>query len=240
MNNCFVSINQPTFLPWIGYFDLIDMSDLFVFLDDVKFSRHSWHQRNKIAGQENNWLTIPIRKGSSSLKLNEISLGLDQKTRSKILNKLANFYKKTPYFDYYFPFFENSLSSALNPKYTLAQLNIEIIKFLLKEFSINTKTIRSSDINADGDRSKKLIGIITSTGHQNYLSPLGSKDYLITDRTDFERSNIVVYLQQYRPQWYGGDDWQPYLSAVDLLFRFGSKSREIMLAGRSKPLSLIR
>lgn len=238
MSTGFISINQPTFLPWIGYFDLIDMSDVFVFLDDVQFSRHSWHQRNKITGHENNWITIPIRKGGSSLKLNEISLGISKKDHGKILNKLANHYKKAPFFDYYFSSFENLFDGALNPQCTLAQLNIEIIKFLVKEFSITTKIMQSSDINIVGHRSNKLIGIIAATGNQKYVSPIGSKNYLIADISQFERSNITVCLQQYNPVRYGGSDWQPYLSSLDLLFNCGPNSREIMLSGRSTPVNL--
>jgi hypothetical protein len=61
---------QPTYLPWIGYFDLINWADTFIFLDDVEFSHQSWQHRNKIKTSDGPlWLTVPVRQNGRSEQL---------------------------------------------------------------------------------------------------------------------------------------------------------------------------
>ena len=81
-----ISISQPTFLPWIGYFDLIDRSDCFIFFDDAQFSKHSWHQRNKIINDA--WITLPISSGNSHKLLCDINLGKDKRAYDRLFNKI--------------------------------------------------------------------------------------------------------------------------------------------------------
>ena len=66
--NC--AIVQPHYFPWLGYFDMIHKSDIFVFLDDVKFINREWKNRNKIRlGNDYSWLTVPIKKNTKILLL---------------------------------------------------------------------------------------------------------------------------------------------------------------------------
>ena len=96
-----IAIMQPTFLPWIGYFDLIDQVDDFVFLNDVQFSKQSWQQRNRIATPRGlEWVTLPVESGSLCRLINEVKItsGID-----RVVSKIENNYKKYPYFSRYWP-----------------------------------------------------------------------------------------------------------------------------------------
>ena len=91
---------QPTFLPWIGYFDLIDKVDKFVFYDDVQLSKQSWQVRNRIKNSSGNpsWLTLPIKKHPLSTKINEVEINEDKRLIKKIIKAFEHNYSKTPFF----------------------------------------------------------------------------------------------------------------------------------------------
>ena len=92
-----IFISQPTFLPWIGYFDLIDQSDLFVILDDAKFEKQSWQQRNQFKTQNGFELfSIPVLSNNEGL-INEILIFNSKKITNKFVNFLNTNYSKAKY-----------------------------------------------------------------------------------------------------------------------------------------------
>ena len=231
----FIAISQPTFMPWVGYFDLIDQSETYVFLDDVEFSKQSWQQRNRIPCEGDNWITMPIAKKSSHIKLNELALGTDVRACTKLINKVKNVYSKEKYFKLYFDEIESILFVGMQNKISLSELNIRLIKLFLKILDISTTLVKSSDLKLKGKRSEKLINIANYFDIANYISPPGSAEYLIEDFEIFNTSNISIWLHQYEPYPYLKDNWIPYMSILDLIFRFGPDSKEAVLAGR-RPL----
>ena len=98
-----LAIMQPTFLPWIGYFAMIQDVDKFVILDNVQFSRRSWQQRNQI--MNNNiakWMSVPVyKKGNYEEKIKNIKINYKQNYPQKILNQIYEGYKKTKYFSFF-------------------------------------------------------------------------------------------------------------------------------------------
>ena len=92
VKNMKVSIHQPAYLPWLGYFDRIAKSDLFIYLDNVQFEKNSYTNRNIIKGPNGpQWLTIPIKqKGHLNRKLYEIEIATDIDWRSKHLKSITN------------------------------------------------------------------------------------------------------------------------------------------------------
>ena len=83
-----IAISQPTLYPWIGFFDIIEKSDIFVFLDDVQFNRHGWQQNNRIKdpkSDEEVWLNIPIKKANleNTLKCSYAMACLEQKLQQR-------------------------------------------------------------------------------------------------------------------------------------------------------------
>ena len=99
-----VGIMQPTYLPWMGYFELIDRSDCFVFLNDVQFQKKSWQHRNRIKGANGDiLLSVPVQtKGRRFQKIYETEIDTNQQWVKSHLRTIEISYKKAPYFSDYF------------------------------------------------------------------------------------------------------------------------------------------
>ena len=124
-----VAIMQPTYLPWLGYFDLINRSDIFVFLDSVQFDKRSWQQRNRIKTLNGElMLTVPvITKGKFDQKICDVMVDISQRFEKKHFNSIHSNYKKSKYFEIYIQELEEIYSIKINK---LADLNIRLIKWL--------------------------------------------------------------------------------------------------------------
>jgi hypothetical protein len=231
------SIMQPTFLPWIGYFDLVDQSDIFVFLDNVQFKKRSWQQRNKVrtpSGLE--WLTVPtLVSGRFEQTISEVEIKTDAFPEKQI-KTLQHHYSKTPYFAAYWPELEAILQGTKQDK-SLARLNIDIIRWLAGQFEIVSKFVLASEIHTESQRSERLVGILEYIKAETYLSPCGSFEYLYQDRDVFARAGIPiifqnfvhpVYKQRYSPFEIGA-------SAIDILFNEGGKGAACLMRSGRKP-----
>ena len=140
-----IFISQPTFLPWIGYFDLIDQSDLFVILDDAKFEKQSWQQRNQFKTQNGFELfSIPVLSNNKGL-INEILIFNSKKITNKFVNFLNTNYSKAKYFDKYSPLFIKLFIECVETK-NLCYLNTNLIKLCLQILGIKKKIIYSSEL----------------------------------------------------------------------------------------------
>ena len=126
-----LAISQPTYLPWSGYFDLIDRSEKFVFLDDVQFDSRSWQQRNRIISNKNYLLlTIPvIKKGKRDQNINEVMIK-ETNFYDGHLKSIEFNYSKTKYFDDYFNRIEN-IYKKISSNQSLVNLKAELIKLLI-------------------------------------------------------------------------------------------------------------
>ena len=225
---------QPTYLPWLGYFDLIDKSDNFIILDNVIFSKQSWQQRNRIKTSSGSlWLTVPvITKGYAHQIVCDVNIIENPKWSIKQIKTIKQNYINTPFYDYYF---EELSDILLNSNKYLAELNIELIKWLCLKIGININLIRSSQLKINkAEKVENLINICNKIGTDHYLSPSGSKPY-IDENNLFYESKIELSYQQYcHPEYrqlYG--DFIPYMSVIDLLFNEGEKSLGIIRSGSS-------
>ena len=213
-----VSIMQPTYLPWLGYFDLIAKADIFVFLDDVQFSRRSWQQRNRVLldGKEM-MLTIPTKnKGKRDQLIKNVLVDDDQDWRVKHFKTLELAYKKTPYGPRFLKVIKKNIFNSID---NLSELNQGIIKALSNELKIKTSFKKSSDLDTQGKKSQKLFNICSTLGASRYLSPIGSKEY-IEEEGVFNRSSVSVEYQRFMPQPYKQrlcKEFIPYLSIIDFL-----------------------
>ena len=230
-------VTQPTFLPWIGYFDLIDQSDLVVFLDDVKFEKQSWQQRNRIkSNKELQWLTIAIKiKGKSNQLIKDVILDKKNNNFRKLSNKFDINYSKSKYFEKYRDSFFKILHEGLD-KGNLLELNISIIKYILESLNINKKIFLSSEYNIEGKKVHKIINTCKHFSCNEYISTKGAKDYLSIEKNLFRENNIKVYLHNYEHPNYSqcNGKFIPYASTIDLLFNEGENSKKIIQRGRLK------
>lgn len=230
------ALMQPTFLPWIGYFGLIQATDIFVFLDDFQFVRSSYHHRNRLFSQnaKNEWITLPVQhSGNQDLSLNETRPIIDQKFRRKFLKTIILNYQKTPYFNTIFPILESWIQKEWE---TLASMNISIIKTVSRLLNLETQFINSSSIPYSGVRSSKISTILNHIQAKTYLAAEGSLAYMREDGF-FNENFSNVFFQNFKMNEYKQIQKKvfcPYLSIFDILFQIGpSKTNSFILKSNS-------
>lgn len=223
-----VAIMQPTYLPWIGYFALMASVDVFVLLDSVQFARRSWQQRNRIKTANGvQWLTVPVlKKGRRDQKIVDVEIDTSSGFPEKHIKAIETAYKNAPFYTAC----SEELFDILNHNQKwLAQLDVELIIWLKKMFAIEAEILRSSEMETRGSKAELLAGICEQLGAEEYISPLGSKEYM--DRSDaFSKRKIAVNYFEYNHPVYSQlhGSFEPYMSSIDLLFNMGSQSREVL------------
>ena len=234
------AIMQPTYLPWIGYFDLIDQADVFVFLDSVQFEKQTWQQRNRIRTANGlEWLTVPVFiKGRFGQSIRDVVIRTTG-FPDKHIRALKQHYGKAPYCGEYLGELEEIIFSARNDP-SLARLNIALIRWLSDRLGIPGRFSCASELAAEGERSTRLVSILQALGATRYLSPRGSMDYLRSDRQVFGKAGIPIVVQDYAHPEYRQlyRPFEPGASAIDLLFNEGPGAAEIIRAGRRRSIPI--
>ena len=222
-----VAVLQPNFIPWRGYFDLIDDVDLFVFYDDVQYTKHDWRNRNKIKTAEgSSWVTVPVSFSLAQPKnINEVEIDYRGPWLSKHLKTLFYSYSKAPFFERYYP----EYCEILNRKTRLiSQLSIDLIHWVMGALSIKTRTQRSSELTLAGSKTVRLIDLLKQVHATDYLSGPSAEDYL--ELNMFRESQIGLEYKQYEypeyPQLYG--PYAPDVSILDLIFNCGGGARKFL------------
>ncbi|MBI4708045.1 MAG: WbqC family protein [Candidatus Omnitrophica bacterium] len=216
-----LSVHQPQYIPWLGYFDKIRKSDCFVFLDDVQYKKREYENRNKIKASDGaHWLTVPvITKGAYFQKINDVLIDDTQRWQEKHYKAIEFSYHKAPDFKRYLPFLEEVFIRRKWEK--LVDLNIFIIKFVLKELEIGTTISLESEIAAGGQSTDRIINICRKLGCDSYLSGMGGSAYLVEEK--FSSAGIKLIYQDFKhpeyPQQFGG--FESNLSVIDLLLNCG-------------------
>ena len=235
-----VAINQPTYLPWLGYFDLIDSVDLFVVLDNVQFARQSWQQRNRIktaAGLQ--WLTIPvIFRGRLGQLIKDVEIRDAEFSRDHV-RAIELAYGRSEYFADYFPALKQLLDQTRGG--LLARRNLSLIRWVMDALGISTPIVLGSSLGVNGKRTELLAQICKAVGARTYVSPLGSAEYLVDEQDVLQERGIEICFQHYEHpeyrQMFG--EFTPYASVIDLLFNEGPKAAEVFRSGRRKAYSLM-
>ncbi|MGA3206904.1 MAG: WbqC family protein [Syntrophales bacterium] len=221
-----VSVHQPQYLPWLGYFDKIDKADVFVLLDNVQFKKNEVQNRNKIktaAGGQ--WLTVPVMYHFPQL-INEVEINNRERWQNKQQQALISNYKKAPHWNALEPFFTDLFQSQWQ---TISQLNIYVVKKLVEILGIKTPLHIASEMGKfPEDPDERLIAITKYFGTDTYLAGSGGRNYMDMDR--YDRNSIKVLFQDYRhpvyEQLFG--DFLPYMSVIDLIFNHGDESLRIL------------
>lgn len=221
-----VGIIQSSFLPWRGYFDFIDDVDLFVFLDDVQYTRRDWRNRNRFKmAQGTGWVTVPVRYAERGQTIEEILVDYDQPWDAKLLRLLEHSYGRTPYFERYIGPLRGLMEQRLR---RLSELNIALTRWLMEELEIGTEIRRSRDFAPYGAKTERLLSILQKAGASHYLSGPSARDYL--DEEAFRTVGIGLSYKSYHypdyPQPYPPFDGQ--VSVLDLLFNCGPDSRHYL------------
>ena len=229
-----ISINQPAYIPWQGYFDRIDYADIHVVLDHVQFEKNSFTNRNKIlSNQGPQWITIPVTKGLlGQVSIHSMRTLNNKKWIKNHLKTLIQNYSKSPFFDEYFTGIERELVSKVSEDnffQIIESINVLIMNYL----GITTPVVYSSDLKIESKKSDLVLDICKSQYASEYLSGSHGKDYLELDK--FKQEKINIRFQNYNHPSYKQkqEEFFPYLSVLDLLFNHGTESLNILREGRN-------
>jgi hypothetical protein len=220
-----VGVIQSNYIPWKGYFDIIHDVDLFIFYDDVQYTKNDWRNRNRIKTMQGpHWLTIPVGPHKDKL-ICEIEL-VDQQWRKKHWETIRQSYAKAAHFKTYKAFFEHVYLECEWP--TLSELNQYLTKQICCEFlGINTCFRDSREFQLTGAKQERLLDLLKQVGATSYVSGLSARAYIEDER--FEEAGITLIYKDYRgypeyPQLF--PPFEHAVSIVDLLLNCGSTAAE--------------
>ena len=221
-----VSVHQPQYLPWLGYFDKIDRADAFVLLDTVQYKKNEWQNRNRIkTAQGPQWLTVPVTYRYPQL-ICEVGVNDRERWQHRQQQALATNYRRAPYWGCLEGFFEEIFSWSWA---TVAELNIRVVKGLAAMLGIATPIHVASELGSfPEDPDERLIALTKHLGAATYLAGSGGRDYM--DLTKYERAGVEVLFQEYRHPRYGQlfGEFEPNMSIIDLIYNHGEASLPIL------------
>lgn len=223
-----VSIHQPNFLPWLGYFYKIAKSDMFVLLDDVQFTKNGFTNRNRIKTPQGElWLTLPIvQSGKFGQNINECAILNKKANADKILKTIKSNYAKSKHFDWLYPDLEVAFQFETD---NLAVLNERLIRLVVDKLEIKTPLMLSSALPAiEGMATERLVNICKHLNASKYLFGFGAANYqedelFIQNNVEPARTKFVhpVYTQLWK-------EFIPNMSVIDYLFNVGPDSKVFM------------
>ena len=224
-----VSIHQPNFLPWLGFFHKLAHSDVFILLDTVDFSRGSRTNRVQVlAADTPSWLTVPVRRPEhGEPRIVDARIDDSRPWRRKALRTLEINYGPRRGFRETFALLEPVLSERTD---RLAALNEAGIRRIAAALSLDAgKLVRASDLSAAGSSSELLASLVQAVGGDVYFSGAGAEGYL--EGEPFARRGIEVRVQEFRHPDYAQASAAPVhgLSVVDAMMNLGASDTQRLL-----------
>uniref|UniRef100_A0A7C4YSC9 WbqC family protein n=1 Tax=candidate division WOR-3 bacterium TaxID=2052148 RepID=A0A7C4YSC9_UNCW3 len=219
-----IGIHQPNFLPHTGFFKKLFLSDIFVILDDVQFSRRSFTQRTLIKYDNfAGWLTIPVlKKGRYYQLIKDTEIDNEREWMKMHLKTFYHFYRKARYF---FEIYDILKEIYSKKERFLIDFNIRGIYRIKDYLGIDKKIVFSSEINVKGTKTDRIIQILKRLDGNVYVSGEGGKKYLDMDKMNENGFKVIFYerVKEYRQLGLG---FIPGLSIIDLLFNEGKMGIE--------------
>ncbi len=219
-----IAIMQPTYMPWMGYFSMIDQVDEFVFLDNVQLTGRSWQVRNKIKlNNKEKMLTIPVNK--SIERDNRMICNTpyaDETWKKTHMATIQQAYRKSPFYSQVMEF----LNALYVDHYSsIGELNRTFISKICRQIGIDVPLCVSSEMHVSGHKDKLLVEICKNLKADSYLSAQGSAAYIEKDIAggEFARQGIELFYLNYEHPTYRqqGEAFIPYIGIYDLLFNVG-------------------
>ena len=237
-----IAISQPTYIPWIGYFYLLDYVDSFVFLDNVQFDKRSWQQRNKIKTTKGlEWITVPVNvKGLMSQKICDAKIKISEKFPQNHLKSIELNYRLSPFYSNYIDAIKEVYLDSIEHQ-SLSKLNTQLIIIISKILGIQTDIQFASNLEVLGNKSELLISICKIIKADRYVSTKGATEYLINDKNKFLNNKIKLDILNYEHPEYNQrfDNFQQNAGILDLLFNEGPNSLKIIRSGRGTITKII-
>ena len=221
-----VAIHQPQYLPWLGYFDKLERCEVFCLLDSVQYKKNEFQNRNRIKTVDGwQWLTVPVTYRFPQ-RIREVEVNQIVNWQRKHLQALKSNYSKAPFFQSYYPSFEEFCQQSYE---MIVDVNVASIELLMELLGLERKLVLASSLQVDTeDPTLRLVQICQALGGAAYLSGKDGAKYMDVDM--FSSHEIDVLFQNFKhpqyPQCYGS--FEPNMSVVDLLFNCGPDSLAII------------
>ncbi len=223
-----VAIVQSCYIPWKGYFDLINTADEFILYDDRQFTRRDWRNRNRIkTAQGSRWLTIPVDvKGRYHQTIAETAVH-DPDWARRHWETLAHAYRAAPFFDRYRGLVADWYARA--PERSLSAINRHFLEAICDQLGVRTTLSWSTDYSASGSRTERLVSLCRAAGAERYVSGPRARDYL--DESLFTDAGIELVYADYSgypeyPQLH--PPFEHAVTILDLLFHVGDAAPGFM------------
>lgn len=217
MKKC--AIIQPSFIPWKGFFDIIQSVDIFVHYDDVQYTSSDWRNKNFIYGKNGLVrLTIPIKKTSRETLIKDVLIDNNQDWKKDHLKSIQRVYSKAAFYQEYLWIIEEIYSFET---VFLSDFVINATELISRSLGIKTTFVKSSDLGLFGAKDDKLIRICRKLGAKSYLSGPSAKDYI--ELSKWNESDIEISFKNYRYLEYNqlSNQFNHYVSIIDVMFNNG-------------------
>lgn len=217
-----VSIIQSNYIPWKGYFDIINSSDEFILYDDVQYTKRDWRNRNKLkTSKGEQWITLPvIVSGEYDQKIKDTAIDGSKWMKSHWGMIQAN-YSKAPYFKDYKQIISTIYEEA-SKNTLLSDVNFIFLTRISEILGIETLISRSMDYQLVDGQTERLVELCKTVGADQYISGSAAKDYM--DVNLFSNENIEVVWKDYSGYPEYSQQFSPfshYVSVIDLIFNVG-------------------
>ena len=223
-----IAIDQSNYIPWKGYFDMINMVDEFVLYDDVQYTKRDWRNRNKIITPTGpRWIIFQ--------KIKDVEVA-DAGWIDVHLKTLQAFYSRAPFYRQYKDYIA-SLYDKCRTEDHLSRINYIFLKGLCDLIGIKTKLTFSSAYELCDGKNERLLTIIRQSGSDYYLSGPAAKDYI--DESMFRAQGVALEWMdysgypEYRQQW---DSFDHGVTILDLLFNVGPDIQKYLKSFKPEPL----
>ena len=221
-----VGVIQSSYIPWRGYFDFIASVDMFVFHDDIQYTKGDWRNRNKIKTPKGaEWLTVPVSYKKSSQIICDTHIDYITDWKKKHLRTVESHYRQTPYFDVAAELLAGIENEAQE---TISQLNIRLIRRISAYLEITTPMILSSELSLQGSKTDRLIDLLKKLNATTYLSGPNADAYL--NKEMFRQNWIQLEYKSYDyapyPQLWG--DFIGGVTVLDIIANCGPEAKNLI------------
>jgi hypothetical protein len=220
-----VVILQPSYIPWRGYFHLIQKADLFIFYDDVQYDKHGWRNRNRIkTAAGSRWLTIPVFSGgavTNQLLIKDAKIDWNRPWPASHWDILRQSYRSAPFFNRYAPLLQEFYRRRDS---FLADFTIDLTIALARELGIGTSFMRSSELAVTGSKTDRLVQILARVGASHYVSGPSARDYLEEEKLAAAGITLEYMTYEYPDYDQLHPPYDPRVTLLDLLFMVGPEA----------------
>ncbi len=221
-----ISIIQPCFIPWMGYFEQMAVADLFVYMDDVQYTKKDWRNTNQLLSPNGpKRIFVPVKKCARGTMLNNVFISTDSDWRTQLLSKVENWYRKAPFFDEIYGLLEKVIQDDYEK---LVDLNYKLNDRISAYIGIETPVHHSSQVPRHSDnKMDRILEIVGFYGADVLYDGKAASTFI--DTQYFRANKVEVIFQDYQHRPYSqlfGDGFVPYMSIIDLMMNKGKQSFE--------------